>query len=95
MLLTFAHVHVCVSFLQSGKSTYLRMIGVINVLAHIGCYVPAKYACIRLTDQILTRQTPLERTNGGLLTKWRLLTCFCVSRCFDLFVCFARHGRLG
>jgi len=41
--------------LQSGKSTYLRMVGVVTVLAHIGCFVPATFASIRLTDHILTR----------------------------------------
>ena len=43
--------------LQSGKSTYLRMVGVVTVLAHIGCFVPATFASIRLTDHILTRHT--------------------------------------
>jgi len=44
----------------SGKSTYLRTIGVINILAHIGCYVPAESASIRLTDQLLTRMSGME-----------------------------------
>jgi hypothetical protein len=43
---------------QSGKSTYLRMVGVVTVLAHIGCFVPAEFASIRISDQIITRQSP-------------------------------------
>jgi hypothetical protein len=47
-----------ISIEQSGKSTYLRMVGVVTVLAHIGCFVPAEFASIRICDQIITRQSP-------------------------------------
>lgn len=39
----------------AGKSTYLRQAGLLHVLAHIGCFVPAGYACFRLTDRLATR----------------------------------------
>lgn len=40
---------------MSGKSTYMRQVALITVLAHIGCFVPAKSADISVTDRIFTR----------------------------------------
>ncbi|KAF3772431.1 DNA mismatch repair protein [Nymphaea thermarum] len=40
---------------MSGKSTYLQQVCLIVILAHIGCYVPAKFASVRVIDQIFTR----------------------------------------
>jgi DNA mismatch repair protein MSH5 len=40
---------------HSGKSVYLKQIAIIVYLAHIGCFVPAEYARIGITDRILTR----------------------------------------
>jgi hypothetical protein len=43
------------SLLPAGKSTYLRQAGLLHVLAHVGCFVPASYASFRLTDRLATR----------------------------------------
>ena len=40
---------------MAGKSTYLRMVGLITLLAHMGSFVPAESARIPLRDQIFTR----------------------------------------
>ncbi len=40
---------------MAGKSTYMRQIALITLMAHIGSFVPAKYAQIPLTDKIFTR----------------------------------------
>ncbi len=40
---------------MGGKSTYMRQIALISLLAHCGCYVPAKKAHIGVLDQIFTR----------------------------------------
>jgi len=40
---------------MAGKSTYLRQIGIITLLAHIGSFVPADAAEIGLVDKIFTR----------------------------------------
>ena len=40
---------------MSGKSTYMRQIALIVVMAQIGCYVPCDYANLPVTDQIFTR----------------------------------------
>ncbi|MBK3494309.1 DNA mismatch repair protein MutS [Viridibacillus sp. YIM B01967] len=40
---------------MSGKSTYMRQVALITILAQIGCYVPANEAELPITDQIFTR----------------------------------------
>ncbi|MER1985538.1 MAG: DNA mismatch repair protein MutS [Solibacillus sp.] len=40
---------------MSGKSTYMRQVALIVVLAQMGCYVPADEANLPITDQIFTR----------------------------------------
>ncbi|WP_292993652.1 DNA mismatch repair protein MutS [Nitrosomonas sp.] len=40
---------------MGGKSTYMRQIALIALLAHCGCYVPAKKVRIGVLDQIFTR----------------------------------------
>ena len=40
---------------MAGKSTYMRQIAIITIMAHLGCFVPAKSAQIPLTDRIFTR----------------------------------------
>ena len=40
---------------MAGKSTYLRQNALIVLMAHIGCFVPAKQATIPLCDRIFTR----------------------------------------
>jgi DNA mismatch repair ATPase MutS len=38
-----------------GKSTYLKTIGLISILAQVGCYVPAEEAFLPLRDFLCTR----------------------------------------
>lgn len=40
---------------MAGKSTYMRQVALITLMAHIGSFVPAKEANIPLTDKIFTR----------------------------------------
>ena len=40
---------------MSGKSTYMRQVALITLMAHIGSFVPATYANIPIVDRIFTR----------------------------------------
>jgi len=40
---------------MAGKSTYLRMVGLLVILAQMGSYIPADYAKIGIVDRVFTR----------------------------------------
>ncbi len=40
---------------MSGKSTYIRAVALLQVMAQIGCFVPAQTACFRVIRNLLTR----------------------------------------
>ncbi len=40
---------------MAGKSTYMRQVALITILAHLGSFVPAKRASIPIVDRIFTR----------------------------------------
>jgi hypothetical protein len=48
----------------AGKTTYVKQVGLTLVLAHLGCYVPAQAATVRLTDRVLTRVSPHRKVEG-------------------------------
>jgi len=53
---------------MSGKSTYLRQIGLIVILAQIGSFVPADKAEIGLVDRVFTRVGALDNLARGQST---------------------------
>ncbi|WP_130472272.1 DNA mismatch repair protein MutS [Candidatus Magnetaquicoccus inordinatus] len=53
---------------MAGKSTYMRQVALIVLLAHIGCFVPAEAATIGLTDRIFTRIGASDDLAGGRST---------------------------
>ena len=50
---------------MSGKSSYLRQVGLITLLAHIGSFVPAKRAVIGMVDNIFTRVGASDNITSG------------------------------
>ncbi len=53
---------------MAGKSTYMRQIALITILAHIGCFVPASSAEIPIVDRIFTRIGASDDLNNGQST---------------------------
>lgn len=53
---------------MGGKSTYMRQVALIVLLAHIGSYVPARRAQIGSIDQIFTRIGAADDLAGGRST---------------------------
>jgi DNA mismatch repair protein MutS len=50
---------------MSGKSSYLRMVGLVTLLAQIGSFVPAKKARIGMVDRIYTRVGASDNIASG------------------------------
>jgi DNA mismatch repair protein MutS len=50
---------------MSGKSALLRQTALITLMAHMGCFVPARSAEIPLTDKIFTRVGASDNLSGG------------------------------
>ena len=57
-LTMFVHNYFCSHFClntKSGKSTYLKQIALLQIMAQIGSFVPAEYASFRIAHQIFSR----------------------------------------
>ncbi len=52
----------------SGKSCYLRQIGLIQLLAQIGSWIPAKQATLTIADRIFTRVGAVDDLSAGQST---------------------------
>ena len=53
---------------MAGKSTYMRQVAVITLLAHMGSFVPAKRADIAVVDKIFTRVGASDDLSSGQST---------------------------
>lgn len=53
---------------MAGKSTYMRQVAILCIMAQIGCFVPAEQAEIPLTDRIFTRIGAADDLIGGQST---------------------------
>lgn len=53
---------------MAGKSTYMRQVALVSIMAQIGCFVPAKSAQVPLIDRIFTRIGAADDLIGGQST---------------------------
>ena len=53
---------------MAGKSTYIRQVALLTLLAHVGSFVPAKRARIGLTDRIFARVGASDELSRGQST---------------------------
>ncbi len=53
---------------MSGKSTYLRQVGLIAILAQMGSFVPAKEASLGVVDRVFTRVGASDDVSKGVST---------------------------
>jgi DNA mismatch repair protein MSH4 len=59
---------------MSGKSIYIKMIAVIQIMAQIGCFVPAKSATMKMCDKIFSRlgfQDNIEQSASSFTVELR------------------------
>ncbi|MCS7022609.1 MAG: DNA mismatch repair protein MutS [Gemmataceae bacterium] len=53
---------------MSGKSTFIRQVALLTLLAHLGSFLPARSARIGITDRIFTRVGASDELSRGLST---------------------------
>ncbi len=53
---------------MSGKSTFMRQVALITLMAQIGCFVPAKHARIGVVDKVFTRVGASDDLTSGKST---------------------------
>ena len=53
---------------MAGKSTYMRQVALITLMAQVGCFVPASYAKLGVVDKIFTRVGASDDISAGQST---------------------------
>ncbi|KAI0016423.1 DNA mismatch repair protein-like protein muts [Xylariomycetidae sp. FL0641] len=53
---------------MSGKSTYIRMVPLLQIMAQIGCFVPAQYAAFPIIEQLFVRMSTDDSIEANMST---------------------------
>lgn len=53
---------------MSGKSTYIRMVALMQVMAQIGSFVPAQYAAFPIIQQLFVRMSTDDNIEANMST---------------------------
>ncbi|XP_055373157.1 mutS protein homolog 4-like [Condylostylus longicornis] len=68
------NVYVITGPNMAGKTVYLKTIAIIQIIAQLGCYVPAKKAKFKICDKIFTRlgfDDRIEQNGSGFINEIR------------------------
>ncbi|KAJ6445131.1 DNA mismatch repair protein Msh4 [Purpureocillium lavendulum] len=60
--------HIITGCNMSGKSTYIRAVALLHIMAQIGCYVPAEYAAFPIIHNIFARVSMDDNIEASLST---------------------------
>lgn len=61
-------MHIITGPNGAGKSVYIRQIALIQIMAQLGCYVPATSAVLRVADRIFSRLSLEDKMECGVST---------------------------
>lgn len=53
---------------MSGKSTYIRTIALLQVMAQVGCFVPAEYGCFTIIHNLFSRTSTDDSIESNMST---------------------------
>jgi DNA mismatch repair protein MSH4 len=59
---------------MAGKSTYIKQVALLTIMAHVGSFVPAKFASLRVVDKLFIRigtDDNMESNSGSFLVEMK------------------------